>query len=250
MSSIVIPLYTILRKGMINKSLDDHIPQKFYSKQRMSKIALTNFFLLILTIILITLILLSIKSRRDLNYFSREDISIFLIYFLVVNLISYGAGMYIISIIKEQFTTKSLKNHPEYKILYLTNEYFHGPVSHVLIFSGGFTLFFLISILELFYATHEINLTKVSFYIIYGLLFGGLFLFAQLFNKTWKHQSPWMIGLFLLYLGVIYNYPVNLFFQPFNLFFITFGFILCTGLIIRHATYILRGERYKYDYKK
>src|SRR3989344_603660 len=190
MSSIVITLYTILRKGMINKSLDDHIPQKFYSKQRMSKIALTNFFLLILTIILITL------------------------------------------------------------ILFLTNEYFHGPVSHVLIFSGGFTLFFLISILELFYATHEINLTKVSFYIIYGLLFGGLFLFAQLFNKTWKHQSPWMIGLFLLYLGVIYNYPVNLFFQPFNLFFITFGFILCTGLIIRHATYILRGERYKYDYKK
>src|SRR3990172_2995251 len=131
--SIFVPIYAILRKGMLKHIDNDNPPKYLYSKSRITKIVLLNFLLLFLTIFLLYLLPISVKSRSSLNFYDRFDQIIFGLFIFTSLLTAYGTGMYIISIVKEQFTTKLLKTHPEYKTLFITNLFFHGPVSHVLI---------------------------------------------------------------------------------------------------------------------
>jgi hypothetical protein len=247
-SLLIIPTYFIARSKMAKSAFVGDPPPSYYSKQRITKIATLNFLLVFLSLTYITILMFSIKMHSsDWLLFSTTDVLLFILFFLFCCLICYGAGMYIISIIKEQFTTKSLETHPEYKILFLTNLYFHGPISHVLIFSGGFMLFLLMALLEIAHPINAVPNFYAYFYVINGVIFGVLILASQILNQTWKHQFPWMFTIYTLYLVILGSGVIEFEVMPFNLFFTIFGFVLSFGLLSKHIIYLVRKQIYRYD---
>lgn len=247
-SLFIIPIYSIARSRMAKSAFVGNPPPYYYSKQRITKIAVFNFLLVFLSLTYFTILMFSIKMHSS-NWFlfSSTDTLLFILFFIFCNLICYGAGMYIISIIKEQFTTKALKTHPEYKILFLTNLFFHGPISHVLIFSGGYVLFLLMAVLEIAHPTNAVPSFYLFFYIINGIIFGALILASQIINQTWKHQFSWMFSIYTLYLLILGSGVIKFEVMPFNLFFTIFGFVVSFGLLSKHIIYLIRKQIYKYD---
>jgi hypothetical protein len=222
---------------------------EYYSKTRIAKIAFINVVLTISALVYISAIFLSIVLRSSTFIpINVATISILLTYFITSLLVAYGSGLYIISIIKEQFTTKSLRLHPEYRILYITNQFFHGPVSHVYIYSGGLVLFFLISLFEMLDLNLYIpSVKEIVIYIISGVFAGSTLLAAQINNLTWKHQMPYMCSILFIYLFTIIYFPIDILKHPFNIFFLITSSITGFGLLFKHIIFKVLKQIYKYD---
>jgi len=131
---------------------------------------------------------------------------------------------------------------------YITNEFFHGPVSHVMVFSGALFMFLIISLLELGYPTRGLTNTHLVIYLVDGIALGIALGMAHYYNDTWKHQIFWAATALLVHQAVLLSSPEVSFYEvPFNLFFAIFSFVLNIMLLIKLIWYHAGKVLYKYD---
>lgn len=243
------PLFIKIRSRMSKKVTLSENEFRAYTRSKILQISFSHFLVLILGFIFLVIFFFGIKNRINGSNFSQSDLLFFIAFVFLYLLVTYGAGSYIASIIIEQCLLKPNQNHPvKLKALRLYNEYFHGPFSHVLFFSGTNTILLLFSIYEKNYPTSA-TFFNIFLYGIFGAILGCFFCYWQIWSGTWKHQIPWFITIFILHLIFVYTNKINFSLYPFNFFYLIFALTLNTGLLFKFFFYRKRGKIYRYNLK-
>lgn len=140
---------------------------------------------------------------------------------------------------------KELRTYPEFKKLKTALKLFHGPISHVFIYSGGLGMLLVISFLEYFNPTRASNSFNFFEYILVGIILGTIYFLSQIRNRTWKHQMPGfqiLLVIDLIYLGLNQNQILNL---PFSAFVLTTLITANSGLLF--YKYVYKPSKYAYN---
>ena len=246
--TLLSPFYMILRNKMVLQAKKRKHPLSYYSKKRIFKIAITILLLMLPTLILMSGIFITIKLRTGSADLSQNDLPFVLAFFIASLFVAYGSGIYIVSVIKEEFTKEDLTLDPKFVLEYITNEFFHGPVSHVMIFSGAVFLLLIISLFELSYPTNMAEQNYLILYALDGVVLGISLALSHFYNDTWKHQLIWTIIALLIHQSVLVTGTQVSFYEiPFNLFFAIFTFVLNITLLGKLIWYHAGRAVYKYE---
>lgn len=154
-----VPSYIYFRNSMTNQSKSE----ADFSRRRVVKLTTINLFLNSLAMFYFLYVFYSISREIYVyNYFQTLTI---LVAIFAIFLTFYGNGMYITSIVLEAYTLPQIRHLPQFKTQFLATHLFHGPISHILIYSGWLIFFLCMAVLDLF----RIG----SNYTIWPILLGG-----------------------------------------------------------------------------
>lgn len=212
------PTYIYHRKKMVKaKSL-----QKF-SKKRVFKVTLINLSINVAMYIFFLIMLLTILFKTP--HTSRLIIMVAMSSLVVLGLSFYGSGIYVASITHKAFTLPELKNLESYKTQHIATHIFHGPISHVLMFSGYTIAFFLLSILDIFTGRGSLGIAPYIFGC--GAVLGWFFGMSQIFNGSIPYQFLTSVATFMILLMYaqkthhsIFRYSVATYFIGFSISFL------------------------------
>lgn len=168
-----------------------------------------------------------------------------LLFFTLSQIIfAVGIGIYYVSIMLEQFVAAEIKGMKEYKSLRIAIRFFHGPVSHVLIYMGLYFYLLIFSFFEKF--DKQGNGYLFVLLVITSAILGVLIGIAQRINMSWKYQLPF----FIFYLGIlcllILFGRIDLF-NEFTIFDLTLIFFSLFYLIYKYIRSRIKGEKNLYS---
>src|SRR3989344_4921864 len=106
-----------------------------YSKKHVRNFTVFNVFLNSLAYLGFMLIFLSIITKPGLVF----NLEIFLLsafFLLAAGITFYGCGIYMTAVIVETLTPKFARNTSALRKQLVAIDMFHGPISHIIIFSG------------------------------------------------------------------------------------------------------------------
>jgi MFS family permease len=170
------------------------------------------------------------------------------LFFLCCLFITYGSGVYLTAVISEKHIKNSLSSENDNPILRFYNDYFHGPFSHVLSFTGFGFLMLVFSATEIIFSKQTIN-PSMNFYPIYGFLFGIMYFYWLVKNLTWKHQTPWFILILSIYAIFTYHNQINILTFPLNTFNLFFLITINFCLVFKYFFYKKKKGDYRYNFK-
>jgi len=158
----------------------------------------------------------------------------------------FAIGIYFTSITVEQFVPQSIKSLEFYKPLRIAIKFFHGPVSHVLIYMGISLFLISFSFFDKFKFDQVDVLTAAG--VGAGVLLGIFFGVAQRINMTWRYQLPaFLCYFFVLSLLILTN---NIAFkQQFTVFNIAWLVFCLVYLIYKYIRASLYKEENLYSEK-
>ncbi|MCA9379135.1 hypothetical protein KC640_01780 [Candidatus Dojkabacteria bacterium] len=223
-------------------------PAKFYTALRILSILSINLLIIVTFVLINFVLLISVKSQEGLNYWSYTQLAYLMLFIISCLLVAYGSGMYVTAIASEIYVLKRMKKDSGFSVLNMAHKLFHGPLSHVFMFSGGIFLFITISLME---STIPISYLQgnsylMPAYLLVGVVLGIVIGIVTVKDMTWEHQIPWTIMEFLLLLFIVVVNQLDL---SVHLFTLTTLFAIVMVNItylfkIIHANY--RGEHYTY----
>lgn len=152
-----------------------------YSKREVIKFTVFNMTLNAAAYFGFMLIFLGIITKPGVNL----DLPIYLVaaFFLLASGITfYGCGIYMTSVIIETLTPNTFRKTPELRRQLLATHLFHGPISHIIIFSGFIVSGALLAILDLATGTSADSFSRLL--LISGALLGLSVGYAQITNGT------------------------------------------------------------------
>jgi len=116
-----------------------------------------------------------------------------------------------------------------YKTQFIGTHLFHGPISHVFIYSGWLLVMLLLSIIDMYFR-FSIPTSLPSIILFSGSLIGLFYALAQIYNGTFAYQfvTGTFAGLVFTVFALINR--INLVFAPIALYF--FAFLLTFELVI------------------
>ncbi|MCL5438632.1 MAG: hypothetical protein M1268_01440 [Patescibacteria group bacterium] len=244
---IVSPIYLFHRVKVTNEWVKKDKQLSFYTRDRIFKITLLQLLLVLCALSLLLWLLIAIKMRGNFSDFTQQEIIIVGSFLILCLVVAFGAGAYASSVITEQFTLNGLKQHPAFDTLLLVNEFYHGPVSHVLVHSSALVLLLLICFFEKFNPVAKIDILRFYLYIVYGIIFGLSVLFVFIRTQTWKHQMPVVLIANITQIVFLITAKISIYRIPFNAFFLCANSILSLGLIILFIHHKLKHTYYRYD---
>jgi hypothetical protein len=156
--------------------------------------------------------------------------------------------MYVTAIASEIYVVKRIKKEKGFSVLDLAHKMFHGPLSHVFMFSGATYMFLAISLMESSIPVEYLhdNTYLMPAYLIVGVILGIIMGIITIKNLTWEHQIPWIMLEFILLLVMIQVLQLDLSAHLFTL--TTLFTVAMTNIIflfkIIWANY--HGEHYTY----
>lgn len=155
----------------------------------------------------------------------------------VMGLAFYGSGIYITSVVLEDYTLPQLRRSNKFKTQFIATHLFHGPISHVQIFSGYMLTIFILAVMDTF--TGAVTTSLTPYLLAAGALSGTMYAAAQIFNGTYPYQfiTSFLSLIFLaIYLYIsnkyLFDYSVPVFFFGFSVVFqsIIFSYMMLFGL--------------------
>lgn len=173
------PIYVYYRNRMVESATTK---TSGYTKFRVVRLTLFNITATMTFCGLFMLLYLSI-----VNFTFPQDLTSFILSFLLfttLGLCFYGAGIYITSIVLEAFTLPNLKKITSYKTQFIATHLFHGPISHVLVYSGFIFALLILSLLE--FSTTGTVASEIL--LILAIPTGIMYAFAQIYNQTYPYQ--------------------------------------------------------------
>lgn len=221
------PVYIFFRVKMLKNP--DH---GGFTHKRIMKATFINVVLNIAVYLIFLSMLISVVGKQEVL---NTQIWILITFFLIITgLTFYGNGIYITSIVIETFTPKALRRFKLFKTQFIATHLYHGPISHVLIYSGYVLAILLLSIIEISIGEKSLSPNILG---ICGLVSGIIYFIAHAFNRTILYQLYPSITLLLIFLGiysnrlntVLLNYSLSSFFfffifdHEFNLFIVSTG---------------------------
>lgn len=227
------PLYIKARERMLKTSVRVDKPLSFYTKFRIVKLTFFIILLFSLAILGFYILFFSIQARSELLRFQTYNLILLFAFLYIIFLIVFGGGIYITAIIQEQYILLPLKKIGSYKTLSIVNKVFHGPISHVLIYSGAYALLMIICFLERYNPLNFTNSYLLAIYIIYGFAFGIMYFWSRVKDSTWRYQKPVMLFIFFIYLVFLLLSNIDLKYCPFNVFYLVGSIILNFGLAVK-----------------
>ena len=134
--------------------------------------------------------------------------------------------MYVSAIVIEAFTQPELRKQKSFKTQFIATDLFHGPISHIIIYSGYVIALFLLSIIELL-IENKASIPPIVM-IICGIIAGMIYCITQNFNGTIRFQfrtSLATLCLFMFFyvsrsLESMFDYSLTTFFIFFSITFI------------------------------
>ncbi len=242
---IYAPAYFFFRKEMTKARDIDHTVT-YYTKK---KVWMFVFHILIVILVLFLIafaLTFSIKERSARLIFSPPELVILFVIFLMWSIVVYGVGFYISGIMVEQYTLSSLKHNPAFRIENIPTRLMHGPISHVFMYTGALGVLLSIVALEVFNLTRELTISEYLIYIIYGLIFGGAYLYSQIKNLTWRHQMPGFFAIFIIHMLLLLTHIDSIPRMPLNIFLLVAEIIVNSGLIFWWRIFKRRKLKYIY----
>lgn len=247
-TTIGAPIYFWERFLMTKRLHHGDRGKAFYNSTRILSLLATNMLITVIVLLIFFAILLSVKNEEGLYLWSATQLGILLLFIIFCSFIGYGAGMYITAVTSEVFVLKNIVRTREFKTLDMAHKIFHGPISHVLVFSGAVYAFLTICLMESTIPTAV--LAQQTFlmpsYLIVGVLLGIILGAICIRSFTWEHQLPWTMLAFVLLLIFILTKQLDLSVHLFTL--MTLFLIAMTNLVflveILWANY--HGKHYTY----
>lgn len=95
--------------------------------------------------------------------------------------------MYITSILLEDFTLPDLRSVSAFKTQHMVTRLFHGPVSHILIYSGWMAVFLMLAIMDMYIKLPILNGNYLSLFVVGGIT-GLFYALGQIYNGTAIYQ--------------------------------------------------------------
>lgn len=226
-------LYIFFREKMVKNSHKTHD----YSRFRVIKLTIINVSLNILmaTYFLFFFNEISIRSPTT------DYMWVWNLFVLILCMIFYGSGIYITSILIEAYTKHKLETVDSFKTQYTATDLFHGPLSHILIYSGWIIELLIISLFEI--NTGLVLSTQINKSIIVaGGMLGLLYALLQIYNGTALYQFITGILSLTILLGTIIikkvpiiNYTISMYF----LFFcVVFNTVLLSYSLLFQPSYL------------
>lgn len=192
------------------------VVKKTYSTGRVIRLTVINFSLNLLAATYFTVIFIfTVLKFKTIGLVEIIAIAFFA---LMLAITFYGNGIYITAI--------TLENH----IKSIAIDLFHGPISHILIYSSYLIIFLLLSILDI---TGENSIFYTQYFLLIGGVITGVgYAIAQIINLTSKYQIIPGLIIFCLYITFIIYKNQNLWFHPIALFFLPLIIAYVTSLFV------------------
>lgn len=218
------PIYMYLRKLMVNKPA-----LQGFKLSRVIKITSINVALNLIVFLIFLFMLVSVLNKQGI--FNIETIMLSAAFFIVTGLTFYGSGIYITSVVLEAFTLPDLRRINSYKTQFIATHLFHGPISHILVYTGYIVALFLLSVLDISTGAGA-NITP-SLMILCGITVGIIYSAAQAFNGTIPYQFiTSTFTLFIFGLVCLTNVHAYLLDYSLSTFFVSFSVTFLTSCLI------------------
>lgn len=228
------PVYIFFRKKMLRNPAESG-----FNKRRVFKVVTINIVLNIIAYLTFILILVSMLSSQLFIGLNKSIWIIAIIYLAIIGLCSYGNGMYITSVIIETFTPSDLREKKSFKTQFIATHLFHGPISHILIYSGYIIALFLLSMID--FGLGNTTSLPLWIMIICGLCGGVFYSAAQNFNGTILYQWITSLITFVIFISAFF---IEIMTSLFDYSLATFFFSFSLAFLITSSAYlILRKKR-------
>ena len=213
------PIYMFFRRKMVEKPAVEG-----FRRKRVLKVTSINIFINMIVYLIFLLMLISILYKQ--GTFDIEIIFLTIIFLGITGLPFYGNGIYITSVVLEAFTLPDLRRLKSFKTQFIATHLFHGPIGHVLIYSGYILALFLLSIMDIVTGDGA-SLSPVVIGVC-GLAVGIIYSIAQAFNGTIPYQFVTSLAAFLIFVivhsarvhGLLFDYSLSTFFFFFSIAFL------------------------------
>lgn len=178
--AVSLALYVKFRNDM-----DKENGKEEYTKRRLFKLTTINlFFNSLISLYFFALFLL---VARDFSVFDPFSFAGAILFFFALCLSFYGNGIYIASIVIDEYTSAELREEESFDIQFLATHLFHGPVSHVLMFAG-----FSLAFLALIFLSANGNAVEIGsrpeWIILAGAAVGLFHALSQIYNGNALYQ--------------------------------------------------------------
>lgn len=214
-----VPVYIFFRERMVRRKKRESDDTRL----RVFKITIIN--MLLNSAVSVYFFLLFIEIFPRLSILIPGNAIMTIVFMVIMGLTFYGNGIYITSIVLEDYTLPQLRRVPHFKTQFIATHLFHGPISHILIYSGWLLVFFMLAMLE-GASTIPTPMTLTKLLVIGGSITGFAYAVAQIYNGTTPYQfitGTILLAIFLLIgplEGVVFGYsPMGTFYLSLNILF-------------------------------
>ena len=235
-----LPVYIFYRNRMVREKAVIN-----YSKKRVMKLTFYNTIVNSAGYCLVILAFLSLVKYIMISGLTNEILLVSLLFLLCCGLTFYGNGIYLTSIVLEAYTETQLRKVKHFRTQFIATHLFHGPISHILIFSGYILSVCLLAILEVIGLTPSSDIGWLMS--ISGAVLGVAYTFAQIYNGTAPHQFLFALFTLLIFCFLIVINNASHLLGSISLFFISFSVFFLASLIIYFLTLMLKVETLDWD---
>lgn len=238
--TIGIPVYIYFREKM-TKMASGRRP---HTLRRVVKLTLINFLLNLLVALFSSVFVILLLNRIGF-VFNKFLIIQILLYLTFIFATFYGNGIYITSIVLEDFTLPQLRIVKGFKTQFIATHLFHGPVSHIAIYSSWMVVFLILSIVDIYL---KIGIPAETWVLLLsaGGITGLLYAIAQIYNGSAIYQFITGILATLILTFALFQAQTSIYYVPVATYFS--GFLIIFNLVL--SAYFLRlsmlniGEKY------
>lgn len=221
-----IPLYLYFRKKMSQRKI-----KYIKVEKRVVKLTLINIILTLIITVQLLGIFINVLLRK--NSYDMPTIILSIFFITTGYLIFYGAGMYITSIVIEDYVKSAFEKNKSLFIPLQVIKLFHGPLSHILLYCGCLFALLELSLLD-YIRPAMLDSSAIPIPIILGLL-GGIFWTAcAIASKTYRYQLVVVIFCIVLLGSLSIWQGINIILFPIYSFF----FNVCIAFIISFVFYV------------
>jgi hypothetical protein len=206
---------------------------KYFSREKVLKLTIINITLNLLISFYFCALLIIILMRNGVTFTPQLALPILLIV-SIIWLTFYGNGIYITSIVLEDFTLPQLRFDKAFKTQFIATHLFHGPISHILIFSGWLFVMLILALIDI-----QLPLQVETLYwiplIISGCILGIYYTVSQIYNGTAVYQIVSGVVALIIICFILISKNVNISHYPIVSYFLGFIVAVVFGL----GSYIL-----------
>lgn len=170
------PSFLYYRKRMSK----DKKPEN-HSRRNIAKFTAFNLALNSLAYTGYMVVFLGIITKPGVTY-SFPIILVATLFLLAAAITFYGCGIYMTAVIIETLTPQQLRKVPYFKRQFTATNMFHGPISHILIFSGFLVAGALLCVLDLMTGPSLDSIPRI--FLISGAILGLSMGYAQITNGS------------------------------------------------------------------
>jgi hypothetical protein len=231
------PIYILLREKMVKTK------KPLWSYKTTARVIKLTFIILLLMFMVSSFyiaLFLSILLRAPELTFTHILFGIMFLFMICISF--FGSGIYITSIILEDFTLPQLRHIKEFKTQFIATHLFHGPISHLMIYFSMLLGLLVLAVLDIFTPLQNSTTYSSLVLIIMGSFFGLFYSIWQIYNGTAPHHFvPLLLSLTVFLTVYTINSELGFEHLPMAAYFTGF----CTSALMAITVYVLTVQTVK-----